>query len=111
MMRAVVCTSPSPYQSEWSVSEPLRIWMDRAPIAISAAKARIFGGRVLFLTTQIAEATKTIPAITHQLAGRHAELPSTMPTEKDSAAQKSGCLSESWFLPRALNVALRTRRT
>jgi hypothetical protein len=46
--------------------------MDRAPIAISAAKARIFGDRVLFLTTQIAETTKTIPAAAHQLAGRHA---------------------------------------
>jgi hypothetical protein len=46
--------------------------MDSAPTAISAAKARIFGDRVLFLTAHIAEATKTIAATTHQLAGRHA---------------------------------------
>jgi hypothetical protein len=68
----VTCTSPTPNQSDCSEAELLRIWMDSAPSVITAANASIFDDRVLFLTMQIADATKTIPAITHQLGGRHA---------------------------------------
>ena len=57
---------------------------------------------------QIAETTKKMTAITHQLDGRHAYFPSTIPAEKNSAAQKSGCRAETCFLPRELRFAGRT---
>jgi hypothetical protein len=51
-------------------------------------------------TRQIAEATNTLAAKTHQLGGRHRYFPVTIPTEKNNAAQKSGWRAEICFLLR-----------
>lgn len=63
---------------------------------------------ILFRTRQVAEARKTIAAKIHQLDGRQRYFPPTIPTEKNSAAQKSGCRAENCRLLREGSCVLPT---